>query len=300
MRKKKIFILCVLSLLSAAILLAGCNKKDKEDPEMEGKIKVISYNVLVEWCTEYDGSNTGVKKTYDLTSRLKDLSALLQKEKPDSFGVQECSYAIKRDLLKNLTDYDCVGTMDTGGPDDPNAFGTFIFYNKEKYKVVETENFWLSGTPSKVSTYPGADRPRNGCWAIFENLETGEQYGHVNVHVEWKTKQSNSFGASYTRKMVDELAERGLPVFCTGDFNVESENYEAVQIMTKEGGVSVKDSQEVAKEAEDSHSTHFDVPSHKIDFCFVTDQKIDVERYSLIGDYTISDHLGVKVVATLK
>ena len=298
--KKKIIVLCVMLLLSAAVLLSGCDGGKKEDEDMEGKIKVISYNVLVEWCTEYDGSNTGVRKTYDLTSRLKDLSNLLKKEKPDSFGVQECSYAIKQDLLKNLTDYDCVGTMDTGGPDDPNAIGTFIFYNKEKYKVVETENFWLSTTPGKVSTYPGADRPRNGCWAIFENLETGVQYGHVNVHVEWKTKQSNSYGTNYTRKMVEKLAERGLPVFCTGDFNVESDKYETVEIMTKEGDVSIQDAQVIAKQADDSHSTHFDVPGWKIDYCFVTDQKIDVESYSLIGDYTISDHMGIKIVAVLK
>ena len=296
MRKKNFLLVFILLLLSTAILFTAC--ENKEEKEMEGKVKVISYNVLVEWCTEYNGTNE--TKKYDLTSRLKDLSALLKKEKPDSFGVQECSYAIKQDLLKNLTNYDCVGTMDTGGPDDPNAFGTFIFYNKNKYKVVETKNFWLSTTPDKVSTYPGADRPRNGCWVILENLETGEQYGQVNVHVEWKTKQSNSYGSKYTRKMVEELAARGLPVFCTGDFNVESENYIGVQIMTEEGDVSIKDSQEVAKVAEDSHSTHFDIPERKIDFCFVTDQKIDVETYGLIGDYTISDHRGVKVVATLK
>ena len=131
MRKKNFLLVFILLLLSTAILFTAC--ENKEEKEMEGKVKVISYNVLVEWCTEYNGSNE--TKKYDLTSRLKDLSALLKKEKPDSFGVQECSYAIKQDLLKNLTNYDCVGTMDTGGPDDPNAFGTFIFYNKNKYKL---------------------------------------------------------------------------------------------------------------------------------------------------------------------
>lgn len=297
MKNKKGLRFALVLAACAVLLLQGCSQEEKE---MEGKVKIISYNVLVEWCTEYNGANTGVTKTYDLTSRLEDLSELLKKEKPDSFGVQECSYAIKQHLLHNLTNYGCVGVMDTGGADDANAFGTFIFYNKEKYSVVETENFWLSTTPDQVSTYPGADRPRNGCWAIFENLETGEQYAHVNVHVEWKTKQSNSYGAEYTRQMVDELAARGLPVFCTGDFNVDSDDYIAVEIMTEEGAASVKDAQEIAKESEDSHSTHFDVPARKLDYCFVTDEKIDVERYELIGDYTISDHLGVKVVAALK
>lgn len=157
MKNKKGLRFALVLAACAVLLLQGCSQEEKE---MEGKVKIISYNVLVEWCTEYNGANTGVTKTYDLTSRLEDLSELLKKEKPDSFGVQECSYAIKQHLLRNLTNYGCVGVMDTGGADDANAFGTFIFYNKEKYSVVETENFWLSTTPDQVSTYPGADRPR--------------------------------------------------------------------------------------------------------------------------------------------
>lgn len=112
MKSKKGLRFALILAACAVMLLQGCSQEEKE---MEGKVKIISYNVLVEWCTEYNGANTGVTKTYDLTSRLADLSELLKKEKPDSFGVQECSYAIKQHLLRNLTNYGCVGVMDTGG-----------------------------------------------------------------------------------------------------------------------------------------------------------------------------------------
>ena len=300
MKNYKQLMACVLASFCTLAVCTSCSGSVKKDPDYP--IRVISYNVLVDWCTEYEGSNTGETKYYDYTSRIKSLIEVLQKEAPDSFGVQEGSYPIKRDLLAGLADYDCVGVMDTGGPEDPNAFGTFIFYRKDRYKVVETKNFWLTGTPDKVSTYPGADRPRNGAWAILENLETGAQYAHVNVHLEWKTKESNSFGAKYTRKVVNELAEKDIPVFCTGDFNIESDTYDTVEIMTKEsdGAVSVQDAQVVAKKEDGSKYTHFDLLERKIDFCFVTDERIEVGNYRLIGDYTISDHKGVCIDAKIK
>lgn len=297
MKRNKIFILCTVMLFAVSMLFSGC-QKNGDGVDMSGKVKVMSYNVLVDWCTEYEGSE--VTNKYDFTARMPKITKLFKDEKPDSFGVQECSLPIKQALMAGLADYDYVGTMDTGGENDANAFGTFIFYNKTKYKVVETKNFWLTATPDVVSTYPGSDRPRNGQWVILENLTTGEQYAHINVHVEWKTKASNTFGSKYTRKVMDQLAEKDIPVFCTGDFNVESDKYDTVEIMTKEGDVSIKDSQTVAKETVDTHSTHFDVPGWKIDYIFVTDQKMDVEKYSQVGDYTMSDHLGVKVIATLK
>ena len=88
MKSKKGLRFALILAACAVMLLQGCSQEEKE---MEGKVKIISYNVLVEWCTEYNGANTGVTKTYELASRLADLSELLKKEKPDSFGVQECS-----------------------------------------------------------------------------------------------------------------------------------------------------------------------------------------------------------------
>lgn len=86
--------------------------KDNED-EASGALKVISYNVLVEWCSEYNGENTGITKKYDY-SRIDRLVALIKELQPDSFGTQECSLSIKNDILAGLDNYGCVGTMDTG------------------------------------------------------------------------------------------------------------------------------------------------------------------------------------------
>ncbi len=267
---------------------------------MEGQIKIISYNVLVDWCIQYTGSNTGITKFYDYPSRIQKITRLLADEQADSFGVQECSLPIKQAILGALPQYGCAGVMDTGGPDTPNAFGTFIFYNRGKYRLLESENFWLSETPDVPSGYPGSDRPRNGVWVILENLETGARYAHVNVHLEWKTQEANSYGAKYTRKMIEMLAARDLPVFCTGDFNIESDTYHTIEIMTGKGAVSVQDAQLIAARATPAAGTHIDVLNWKLDYCFVTDQTIKVSEFSLLGDDSMSDHFAVKIIAALQ
>ena len=68
-------------------------------------------------------------------------------EHPDIFGAQEVLESQRQDLLKQLTDYDCIGL----GRDDGKHAGEHsnIFYDRNKIKLLDHGDFWLSETPEK-------------------------------------------------------------------------------------------------------------------------------------------------------
>ena len=69
---------------------------------------------------------------------------------PDFFGIQEAHYGWMKYLSGQLKDYYAyVGV----GKDDGKNGGEFspVFYRKDKFKVIEKLDFWLSETPDKPS-----------------------------------------------------------------------------------------------------------------------------------------------------
>ncbi len=122
--------------------------------------------------------------------------------------------------------YAFVGVgRDNGGHGEDAGEYSAIFYLKDELEVIQTDTFWLSETPEKVSYGWDADCRRVCTWALFKVKATGEKFVHFNTHFD-------HIGVVARRESVKMIIERakafeGVPAVFTADMNVleGSENY---------------------------------------------------------------------------
>ena len=172
-------------------------------PKAEDAIRVMSFNVL------YGGDGEhGIQNRFGIVTRT------VTEYYPDSLGVQEATPLWMLWFNVFLPEYDYVGV----GRDDGRFKGEYaaIFYLKDKYRVVQSETFWLSQTPEKPSLGWDAACNRVCTWAVLENKASGERYVHMNTHLDHvgSAARQNS-----VEMILEKAASFSLPVVCTGDFN---------------------------------------------------------------------------------
>lgn len=271
----------ILSLLCSLFIfisggLPALNYGAKRDEQ--SKARVMSFNLL------YGGSLDEKSRS----ARAPLAAQLIADYMPDSIGVQEANLPWMVQLCSRLPEYDYVGVA----REDGNLIGEFsaIFYRKDILKVVDTGTFWLSETPCFPSKGWDAKQMRVCTWAIFENLESGNQYMHINTHFDHVGKNAQVNSASLINK---KAAELDLPVVATGDFNV-LQGSDVYNLLTSQ---TLRDSKFLAEDSMDSITFHnFDPTSSRsiiIDFIFVND-KIDTQVYRVVDekydDRFVSDH----------
>lgn len=169
-------------------------------------IRIMSFNVR---CTDVGG--------VEMKHRRALVVKTILDADPDSFGVQEATPEWMRTLQFLLPGYASVGVCRDGvGKDEYSA----VFYKKSKYKVVDSDTFWLSETPEVPSKSWGSSLNRICTWAILENRQTGKQYVHVNSHYDHKSTEAKRESAKLVCNFTKEKFE-GLTVFFTADMNAD-------------------------------------------------------------------------------
>ncbi|MCM3110856.1 endonuclease/exonuclease/phosphatase family protein [Lederbergia lenta] len=144
---------------------------------------------------------------------------LLERETPDIIGTQECMYEQVQDMNTMLTNYDTIGLGRDGG-----SKGEFmaIFFKKNRLKVLAYNHFWLSDTPDTIASCTwGNDVTRMVTWIRFQDIETGQQFYHLNTHLDHISVNARVKGAELILKKVSTF-NPDLPIIITGDFNTES------------------------------------------------------------------------------
>ena len=208
---------------------------------------------------------------------------------PDSVGLQECEGTWYLTLKTYLPDYTIVGVGRlTGLPLIGES--TAIMFRNDKYKLVDSGTFWLSETPFIVSKGWDANYPRTCTWVVLENLETGEQYAHVNTHLD----NGGSLAREKGLEMVlEKAASFDMPVVITGDFNL-GKNSELYNFMTS-GEFS--DVAEIAVSADAGGTAHGyggGIGTNPIDFILSNDKVDSVLTYRIMrekyNDRYPSDH----------
>ena len=154
-------------LLCICLLSAGCARQDEQKDNTEqtttvapsetesaqeapvsmragGKVRVISYNLDADLSTA--------------SKRSKGMSSILLSYKPDSIGVQEARPVWVAKFKKQLEGYDYIGVSADGERPTDTTFGTYIYYKRDKYNVVDSGTFWLSTTPDVPSRYSNTVR----------------------------------------------------------------------------------------------------------------------------------------------
>ena len=280
MKKLLFFVLLVASFqLSAQQLLVG------------------SYNIRYKNANDSINGNVWSKRCQVICDQVNFMA-------PDIFGAQEVLYGQLQDMKKALDGYDYIGI----GRDDGKRAGEHeaIFYKKDKIKLLDHGDFWLSETPEKPGLGWDAVCIRICTWGKFSVIkpDAGRRRGlfgrgpkheetvfyYFNLHMDHVGVVARREAAKLVVARIREIA-KGAPVVLTGDFNVDQSN-ESYTIFTKSG--LLKDSYDSARIrfAENGTFNAFKTEYYttsRIDHVFVSPE-FKVESYGLLtNSYWIPD-----------
>lgn len=255
-------------------------------------INVASYNL------RYNTANDGVNAW---PNRKENVKGLIRFHEFDIFGVQEALIGQLKDVAE-LTEFTFYGK----GRDDGKEGGehSAIFYKKDRFKALQSGDFWLSETPDK----PGKGWDATCCnriasWVKFQDLLSKKEFYFFNVHFDHQGVEARRQSGHLMVKKISEIAGKST-VILTGDFNSTPETE---QIKTIQG--LLNDSYEVTKQPPYGpegtfNSFKFDAAMDKrIDYIFVS-KNINVLKYGVLTDAKEqrypSDHQPVLIKVEIK
>ena len=255
------------------------------------EIKALTYNI------RYDNPDDGVNKWNE---RKSSMIELLNRYKPDIFGIQEGLVNQVAFLAENMKDFKYIGV----GRDDGKSLGEFsaIYYNSKKFKVIESSTFWLSERFDTISVGWDASMNRICSYGVFECVGTKKKFFVFNTHFDHIGVIAREKSAELIVRRIKALNKKGYPVIVMGDLNSEPDN-KAIEVLRKnlDDGLLTNKGIPPASEATfngfDKNSKEY----KRIDYIFV--KKFKVLNYKHISDMRadgnfISDHF--PVLATLK
>ena len=193
-------------------------------------MNVITYNIRY---------NTPSDKENAWPKRHGEVIRLLKQHKADIFSVQEALYDQIMDLKDGMKGFEYVGA----GREDGNINGEFaaIYYNSNRYRLLENGTFWLSKTPKIPSKSWDAALNRICTWARFRDNESHKSFYVFNTHFDHQGTLARKKSAELILNKIMEIADRKDPLILTGDFNLTAEEKPLVLIMQK-----LKDSRQVS------------------------------------------------------
>ena len=254
----------------------------------DATLSVMSFNIRLP--AESDG--------VDYWETRKPLAVrMLREQAPDVIGMQELVLAQAEYLAQALPDYAWFGR---GRDADGAGERMGVFYRKDRLKVVESGDFWLSDTPD----VPGSITwhhlyPRMVTWALFERRSDGKRFYLFNTHLPYRV-QDEAARVKGANAIATHLATlpAGVPVVLTGDFNTTPDS-EVHAVLAR----TLQDAWTTAPRVDGSDATFHGFTGNadkRIDWIFV--RGVQLESVASVttrwnGRYP-SDHF--PVVATLR
>ncbi|MBT8300720.1 MAG: endonuclease/exonuclease/phosphatase family protein [Maribacter sp.] len=251
-------------------------------------LKLMSYNI------KYDNKRDTVNNWID---RKESLIRLIRHYEPSFIGTQEALHHQVKYIDSCLVDFAFIGV----GRDDGRQAGeyTAIHYDTTLYKVLDSNTFWLSESPEKVSVGWDAAMERICTYGLFENLKTKEQFYVFNTHFDHIGEKAREQSANLILQRIKKINDQNLAVVLMGDFNLRPEEKPIQQIRSK-----MKDGKDITERpfyGPEGTFNGFDqnvALDHRIDYIFIT--KFKVKFYVHIDDRMdnnkhISDHLPVLI-----
>ncbi|MBC3540607.1 endonuclease/exonuclease/phosphatase family protein [Rufibacter sediminis] len=135
----------------------------------------------------------------------------------DVLGTQEGLKNQLDDLSKALPEYERHGA----GRDDGKEKGehSAIFFRKDKFKLLNKGDFWLSETPDKPSLgWDATCCNRIASWVYLQDLATKKKLYVFNAHFDHQGVQARKESSKLILRKIQEIAGKE-PVVLTGDFN---------------------------------------------------------------------------------
>ena len=192
------------SLVLAGLLGLASMQARAADP-----LSVMSFNIRLP--AESDG--------VDYWETRKPLAVrMLREQQPDVIGLQELVKAQPDYLARELPQYAWFGR---GREADGGGEHMGVFYRKDRLKVIESGDFWLSDTPDVAGSITwGHPHPRMVTWALFEQRSDGRRFYLFNTHLPYRDEDEavRLKGAQAIARHLATLPD-DVPVVLTGDFN---------------------------------------------------------------------------------
>ena len=184
--------------------------------------KAMSYNI------KYDNINDTVNNWNDRKAEMLDL---LVEYHPDFIGMQEVLVHQLKYLDKALANCKYIGV----GRDDGKEKGEFspILYNTDKFKLLDSNTFWLSNTPDKISVGWDASMERICTYGLFENITSKKKLWVFNTHFDHRGTKARKKSAKLILKKIKQLNLNNLPVVLMGDFNLSPDEKPIHRIQKK-------------------------------------------------------------------
>lgn len=180
--------------------------------QLFSQTKVLTYNI------KYDATLDTVN---NWNFRKEAMVKLLQHYEPVFIGLQEALVHQVSYLNEGLPNYSYIGV----GRDDGKEKGeyTAILYDSTQYKVVQSNTFWLSETPEKISKGWDAALERICTYGLFEHHTTKEQIWIFNTHFDHIGELARENSAQLIVDKIKEINTAKIPIVLMGDFNLEPE-----------------------------------------------------------------------------
>lgn len=172
-------------------------------------LRVLSYNV------RYPNPNDGPDKW---ESRRDLFIDSIRHLKPDVMGTQELFHIQGQYIVEQLPDYAWFGLSRRGNQTDEHMG---VFYRKDRLKVVDSGDFWLSETPEKPGSQSwNTTLPRMVTWAVFEDLKNKRRFWYFNTHFPHRREDEAArvMCAKVIAARIALLAPEA-DIILTGDFN---------------------------------------------------------------------------------
>src|SRR5690348_182164 len=146
----------------------------------------------------------------------------IREQHPDVFGTQELYKEQGDYVVAKLPEYAWFG-MGRKGDDGDEHMG--VFYRRDRLRVLQSGNFWLSDTPDVPGSVTwGNQFPRMVTWAKFQTKE-GRSFVLYDTHLPYR-EQDEAIRERCAALILKRLGELPAdePFVLTGDFNTGPES----------------------------------------------------------------------------
>lgn len=281
MKKTKFLILVTFTVIASCIAFKKNN--------ITNDIIVGSYNVRYAAPADEQTGNGWHKRKTHVMKIFTDYAL-------EIVGTQEANDMQLDEMKKVLNHYDVVAHH-YGGKSGKNH-NAAIFFNKERFELMEKGVFWLSETPDVLSVGWDATDPRICQWVRLLDKRTKKTFFVFNSHFyyRYKTARQNS-----GKLIVDKISSiaKDQPVILMGDLNSTENTPQIKKIKSLLHDVAyVETDSSLRYQATGFSGGVFQgAPNNRIDYIFVSSHFIPL-NYKVIkdqydGDRYPSDHLPI-------
>lgn len=266
-------ILRLLLVWSALIMLRHSDMTAQEMPQ--AIFNLATYNIR-------NANSSDSLQGNIWSNRCNAITDIVRFHEFDIFGTQEgLRHQLER-MKEQLPGYEYIGV----GRDDGKTDGehSAIFYNTNKFDLIDSGNFWLSQTPDRPSKGWDAACIRICTWGKFRHKMSGKEFLYFNLHADHVGKQARIESVKLIERKISEFGEN-LPTFLSGDFNVDQNNECYAKLLSD--GIFT-DAHNAAEFVYEPNGTFNDwkpngFTKSRIDHIFITNG-IKVKKYGILTD----------------